>query len=103
MDNYYKELPEGYREVYTIDCKKGKIQFLLNIASLIVAVAVAVPVFIIGGGYAAYLDNLTFMNNTLLLLFFIIYLVMHELLHGIVYKIMTRQTITKIEYPEKLT
>ena len=40
MENYYEELPEGYKEAKVLDAKDGKFALWLNLASFPMAAVV---------------------------------------------------------------
>lgn len=84
-------LPEGYREIYSIDLQKNKtMAVIVNLIAVVITVAMIVPVhFIIPitnllsmeDGMTAYFFRL----GTLLVLM-IVYMVLHELVHGVAMK-----------------
>lgn len=84
-------LPEGYGEIYSIDLQKDKkMAVVVNLFAAVIAVAMIVPVhFIIpisnllnmNGGMTAY-----FLRLGILLVSMIVYMVLHELVHGVAMK-----------------
>ncbi|MGN1060657.1 MAG: DUF3267 domain-containing protein [Candidatus Coproplasma sp.] len=93
--NYYKELPEGYKEVYCINAKKTSVGVIMNVIAFAVALAL-----IVGICFAKFELplNIEFGLETALSLFalcvtLIAYMVVHELTHGLFYKILTRQKL----------
>lgn len=90
---YVRELPDGYEEVYTIDAKSKKIGIILNVSSFFV---MAIP-FIIGYFILDKTKIHEEVNRFLMLLMaisLIVMIVIHELIHGLFYKILTKQKLT---------
>lgn len=84
MNNTFT-LPNGYKKAFKIDLKENKKLYIgLNVASVIVMLAMLLPVLFI------YSENI-FTGNLLLPLFIILfslaYIVLHELIHGIFIRI----------------
>ena len=85
------ELPEGYQEICSIDLEKNKkIALLVNFLAVLIAVAMIVPMhfyipitklFDMSQGMAAY-----FLRFGAFLVFMILYMVLHELVHGVTMK-----------------
>ena len=94
MKNWEKELPEGYREALVIDAKDNK-TFVrgMGLAALLVFAA-----FLWLGIFTQWSDMKTQEPSTRLLFFFclslIVYIVLHELVHGAAYKLLTGQKLT---------
>ena len=89
-------LPAGYREALLIDAGDTKFGILINLAAIVLMVVIFVLVL-------PLLRLTSFTANSLLLLLtpmLIGYIVAHELVHGIAYKLLTRQKLT---YGLKLT
>ncbi len=88
----YQNLPEGYREICSIDLQKNKkLSFLVNViavaiaAVMVIAAHFYVPIsalYDVGVGYGLY-----FVRCIVLLVGVVLYLVLHELTHGIVMKL----------------
>ena len=93
MKHFETDLPAGYREAFTIDAANKKTGVTLNLVAAVIMVAVMIPAILIirpgnileGFSFSRYL--ITF--GTLL-----VYLVLHELVHGAAYKLLTRQKLT---------
>ena len=84
MNNTFT-LPNGYKKAFKIDLKANKKLYIgINVASVIVMLAMLLPVLFI------YSENI-FTGNLLLPLFIILfslaYIVLHELIHGIFIRI----------------
>lgn len=97
MKHYETELPEGYRQVYEIDAKDKKTAILLNLVALVVLVLSLLP-FLLSLGFRG-LFRLPSQAQLLtlyvvLLVSVIAYMVLHELVHGAVYKLLTHQKLT---------
>lgn len=95
MKSFETDLPEGYREVYTVDAKSAKTSLLLTLASFVLTVAafaVFLPIlpldFDLENGFWYYYSRLLITLGAM-----VVYLILHELTHGVVYKIMTKQKL----------
>lgn len=85
-------LPEGYREIYSIDLQKNrKISLLVNLLSVVIAVLMLVPMhflvpisslFVMDNGLGSYI-----IRFVALIVLMIAYMVLHELTHGLAMKI----------------
>ena len=92
MKASYKDLPEKYKEIYSVNLQKNKkIALIINMAALIIAAAMAIP-----AAFAVPITNLFDMSNGILpyILKFavlavgsITYIILHELVHGITMKL----------------
>ncbi len=97
MQNYYNTLPEGYREVRVIDAKKGSTSALFTLFSILLTVLALVPI-VLSCDYSSVL--LSFHEAKTLIAYFvmfaglIVYIILHELTHGIAYKSLTHQKLT---------
>lgn len=88
----YSELPEGYREIFSIDLQKNKkIALLVNALALVVCLAMIVPMHFIvpiatlldmSAGVELYFIKLLVMFGGM-----VVYMILHELVHGIAMKI----------------
>lgn len=88
----YSALPEGYREIYSVDLQKDKkTAIFVNALALVIAAVLAVPMcfvvpvtglFDMSAGIAAYL-----LRFLVLLAGCAAYMVLHELVHGITMKL----------------
>jgi len=86
------KLPEGYRQIYTIDLQKNtKMMLLVNALAILIAVLMAVPMhfvvpistlFDMSGGMQAYTVRFAALIGLMIL-----YMVLHELVHGIAMKL----------------
>ncbi len=95
MENYYKELPEGYKEAKVLDAKDSKFGLWMNLASFPMAAIVLIPCYFkVKGYWEQEIKYSEFMLGMFcFILIMIAYLVVHELTHGLFYKIFTRQKL----------
>ena len=87
----YTELPSGYREVDSIDLQKNKkLSLLVNGVALLIVLLMVIPMhfvvpmttlFDMSQGYGAY-----FLRFGVLMAAIVVYMVLHELVHGITMK-----------------
>lgn len=85
-------LPEGYRELYSVDLQKNKkVALLVNLLAIVIAVVLAVTMhffvpisslFDMQNGLGSYLIRFAALSVLM-----IVYMVLHELTHGIAMKI----------------
>lgn len=91
MMKAYTELPRGYREIDSIDLQKNKkLSLLVNGIAMLIALAMAIPMhfvvpmttlFDMSQGMKAY-----FIRFLILMVCIVVYMVLHELVHGITMK-----------------
>ena len=97
MNHYETELPESYRQVYEIDAKDGKTAVVLNVVALLIGVLVFLP-FVFAIGFRTLFNSESRSRYWLMLgTYFgcyILYIVLHELVHGAAYKLLTRRKLT---------
>ena len=102
MKHFEEKLPENYRLVKTVDATKAPFAVVFNLLSLVMMVgAFAVLYFAFGTdvslikGQVLTLPDFT---KSLALLWlvvgFIVYIGLHELVHGVVYKAFTKRKLT---------
>ena len=93
---YFDELPEDYEEVYTIDAKNKKTIIIFNVIALLIMIAVIIPVIIYAKAFFDENENLFEMLLPIILVLpsMFIYIVLHELTHGLFYKIFTHEKLT---------
>lgn len=95
MKKYEDILPNDYKEAKVIDAKKKSTAIIFNLGALIIMMVVIA----IGLLLYPYELSIDFSPRTSLFLLgllgaMIIYIVLHELTHGLVYKIFTKQKLT---------
>lgn len=88
----FQTLPEGYSEIYNVNLQKDKkIALLINFVGLVISLILAVPMdfvvpistlFSMDNGFAAYC-----IRFGALIALYILYMVLHEAVHGIAMKI----------------
>ena len=86
-------LPEGYREVYHIDAKDKKTGLKLTAAAAAIFVVLGILLFLFADLSEFDFDYLLLYDGVWLAAM-IVYIVLHELVHGAVYKAMTHQKLT---------
>ena len=110
--DFYRELPDGYREDKIIDAKNAKVAVIMNVAAVVVMIATYLITDFIACGRLTIIDVFTdlfgddfaeqnfgsFMLSLLPVLIYaaatLVYTVLHELTHGVAYKILTGEKLT---------
>ena len=100
-NNFESVLPEGYVERLHVNAKKTKVAIILNLISLgicAVVMGIAILALVLGGeslsevfGVSSYVYSIAFLIFAVVM---IVYLVLHELVHGLAYKLFTGQKLT---------
>lgn len=95
LANYYKELPVGYKEVYCINAKKTSVGLLLNLIGFVIAAALFFGIYFakFGVRFDFELEIEFALALLALALSLFAYLVIHELTHGLFYKLLTKQKL----------
>jgi hypothetical protein len=96
--NFERELPPGYKLAFHINAKDKGTAILLSLGSLaitaVVFILLLIPLFKSGIDLSR-VSPLGFFRFYLNFLFYtVLYIVLHELTHGLVYKIMTGEKLT---------
>ena len=102
MKHFEEKLPENYRLVKTVDATKAPFAVVFNLLSLVMMVgAFAVLYFAFGTDVSLIKEQfLTLPDFTkilalrLLVVGCLVYIVVHELVHGVVYKAFTKRKLT---------
>lgn len=103
MNNFELSLPQGYVAAKTVDAKNQKTATAFTLASLVVTIVVFVAMWLAIFGVQPVGDCIKQMTmeswqNLLPLLVFMLaeiaYVVCHELVHGLFYKLLTKQKLT---------
>lgn len=96
MKHYELNLPENYKVDKVIDAKNGKTALFMNLACLgISIVLVAIGMILYSLKYEIEFNNKgIFIPLILYFVSFVIIIVTHELIHGLFYKIFTKQKLT---------
>ncbi len=95
LANYYKDLPQGFTENFRIDAKKTSVGVILNLIGFAIALIAAVVCYLakFGLNFAFDFDYMTASALFALGVCLILYLIIHELTHGLAYKILTKQKL----------
>ncbi len=84
----YSELKEGYGELLSIDLQKNKkLKLIVNGIALLIAVAMVVPVAFFISIKTLFEGQYLWLKLGVLVVSYIAYIVLHELIHGIAMKI----------------
>ena len=95
MNNHFKELPNEYKEIYSIDAKDKKIGIILNVGCLILMlITFLITINIKFPRITFDIDTNFLIAMILFFLIMLIYIVLHELVHGLFYKILTKEKLT---------
>lgn len=87
------ELPDGYRPVYEIDAKNKKTVTLLNtVAFTVLCIFAVISYFLIRP--TDFFGQYSFARNIIFCVSMLLYIVLHELIHGMAYKLLTKQKLT---------
>lgn len=99
-NNYERELPAGYRQVFYLNAKDKKVGIIFNLIALVVLVlvlaAASIPLEMAPDlSYSVEFDpNQILIATWIFLLVMLLYIVLHELVHGIAYKALTGEKLT---------
>lgn len=92
---FYRSLPDGYAPVFTVDAKDKKTGLLLTIGSFVLSIALIVPVLTHFDRRAVMEAPLRFLlADGVFLVSIVAYMILHELVHGVVYKLLTHEKLT---------
>lgn len=91
--SFETELPEGYREAYAINAKKGSTMVLMNLICLVVTAAVIAVVWLIIKP-THFFEDYSFLQSIIFIAVLLLYIVLHELTHGVAYKLTTGRKLT---------
>ena len=81
-------LPDEYREIYSVDLQKdSKIAIIINVLALIIAVAMIVPMHFAVPIFSAFTAESNLIECIALILLIVVYMILHEMVHGIAMKI----------------
>lgn len=98
LNNYYKELPPHYREDTCIDATKGRVGAYLNLIALLLEFAVGAAVYYTKYGFGPINnEEIDLLYQVIAVWIFVlglcVYTVLHELTHGLCYKLLTKQKL----------
>lgn len=95
-NNYFIELPENYEVFKTIDAKKPSVGIILNLLAFFITVVLAWT--LTQEELRLFLSNMGSLDALVKLWIFlaimIVYMILHELVHGIAYKVLTKEKLT---------
>lgn len=91
--SYETELPNGYTEAYIVDAKKKSTALYMNLVCLVIAAAVIAVAFVMIKP-SGFIENYSFLRNGIFLAAMLLYIVLHELVHGAAYKLTTGRKLT---------
>lgn len=95
MKNFYNELPCGYKEIKVIDAKDKKTIIIMNLAAVILLIVAILPFFLLKPANLFEEDFNDLMGSILLMIIgMFAYIVLHELVHGFWYKVLTKEKLT---------
>ena len=98
MENYYRELPEGYREARVVDAKEKKTSVIFTVSSFVLTAMIILPILLTFGSlrelFEEYGRKTMLLADLVFVLCMLSYIVLHELLHGAAYKSLTHQKLT---------
>ncbi len=86
--HFEAELPERYVAAKVIDATSKKTGLILNALALVLGAAIIAPAFIMIKP-TEFFEQYSFLRNIIFLGVMIAYIILHELVHGAVYKLMT--------------
>lgn len=99
MNKYFeKEVPSNYELVYKIDAKSKKIGIIFTIASLVIlaiVMGICAAMLLFKDNISIDIDNVNYLYAyVIFMLSMVVYIILHELVHGIVYKVLTKEKLT---------
>ena len=107
MKTYEKELPQAYVEVKTVDVKNNKFGVILNIIAIAMWLVVMVITWLalfarFDESFIDIVTNRILLTNpwsniarfAIFIVVMIAYIVLHELVHGLMFKLLTKQKLT---------
>ena len=107
MKTYENDLPEGYVEAKVIDAKNTKVGLVFNLIAMAVILVTLVATWFalfakFGEPFMEIIRNRILLSNPWLniarvgifIVALVAYVILHELVHGAVYKLLTKQKLT---------
>ena len=92
MKHFERQLPEGYREVFTVDATAKRFAILMNLGAGIVTLAVF-ALYILCVRPALHFAALSPLTPLVFSAVLLGYIVAHELVHGLAYWLLTREKL----------
>ena len=98
QNNFEKALPEGYRVIKHINAKSAKFGIIMNLIAIgvlfVIMAICAIPVIIKGEFLVTEITKTFWVPYIIFMLSMVVYIVLHEIVHGIAYKAMTGEKLT---------
>lgn len=100
--NYEAELPQGYKEIFHLDAREKKTGLIMNLAAFVPFV-VMIVILLLTADWKVLRSVWSGKNEDMLwgvlflftfALSLVAYMVLHELMHGVAYKALTKQKLT---------
>jgi hypothetical protein len=91
--NFERELPQGYRLDVIMDATRGKFMVIMLLLSVLIMILCAVPM-VLPFLWGMPSGEINLIHMIIALIALLIYVVLHELVHGAVYKKMTGEPLT---------
>ncbi|MBO4422757.1 MAG: DUF3267 domain-containing protein [Clostridia bacterium] len=93
---YEKELPQGYTEALIIDANDKKSSLKIRIAAAAVTAVLINLIFFLYvlPRFSAVKNGFSVIKCLVLIVSYFVYVILHELTHGAVYKLLTKQKLT---------
>ena len=96
--NFERELPDGYRLALVVDAKNAKFGLIFNIIAFLVLVVVMIAAYFLlkvrQDVSESWLTENYFAATLIFMAVIVVYLVLHELVHGLAYKALTGEKLT---------
>ncbi len=93
--NFERELPQGYVEAKVVDAKNKGFAILMNVAALLIMTClIVVGAFLIFLHAGDRIDQAPLIPPLAVAVGMIVYIVLHELVHGIAYKLTTHEKLS---------
>ncbi len=93
MKTFEKVLPNGYAPAFVIDAKDKKFAVGINAAAMIIMLGFGVGSYFIIKPQNYY-ESFNFLRSMIFAVSIFAYMVLHEIVHGIAYKALTREKLT---------
>lgn len=90
---FERQLPSGYQEVFSVDAENKKTVVIMNIATLLIFAGFAVLFYYLIRP-TDFFGNFSWLRSAIFILALPAYIVLHELVHGAVYKCLTHEKLT---------
>ncbi len=98
-NNFEKEIPSGYRQIFYLNAKSVKVGLIMNLIALVILALVMVVAYIPFKGTSIF--SLLSIRSDVYLITMLVYfasllgyVVLHELVHGVAYWALTRERLT---------